>query len=58
MKLSNREVAEMPPIDYQAQVVAWSKGRDKPSAEDIAQAEKMVARWNLIRKQRNQLEIL
>lgn len=48
----------MPPIDYQAQVVAWSKGRDKPSAEDIAQAEKMVARWNLIRISRNQKPLI
>lgn len=38
MKLSKREVAEMPPIEYQAQVVAWSKGRDTPSQEDLTQA--------------------
>lgn len=58
MKLSKQEVAEMPPIDYQAQVVAWSKGRDKPVAEDISQAEKMVARWNLIRISRKQKPLI
>ena len=41
-----------------AEQLAWSKGRDIPTREDLAQAEKVVAGWNLIRKQRNQLEIL
>jgi hypothetical protein len=41
-----------------AEQLAWSKGRDDVTDEDLRQAVKMVARWNLIRKQRNQLEIL
>ena len=47
----------MPPIEYHAQTIAWSKGRDKPTSEDIAQAEKMVARWNCVRLQRKQKPI-
>lgn len=41
-----------------AEQLAWSKGRDKPSAEDVAQAEKMVARWNLIRISRKQKSLI
>lgn len=41
-----------------AEQLAWSKGRDKPSAEDIAQAEKMVARWNAVRLSRNQKPLI
>lgn len=48
----------MPPLEYQAQVIAWSKGRDIPSQEDLAQAENMVSRWNLIRISRNQKPLI
>lgn len=41
-----------------AEQLAWSKGRDTPSQEDLAQAEKMVARWNLIRISRNQKPLI
>ena len=33
------------------------QGRDKPTSEDIAQAEKMVAKWNCIRLKRKQKTI-
>ena len=41
-----------------AEQLAWSKGRDIPSQEDLAQAEKMVARWNAVRLSRNQKPLI
>lgn len=41
-----------------AEQLAWSKGRYIPNREDLAQAEKMVARWNLIRISRNQKPLI
>lgn len=58
MKRNKLEVAEMPPLDYQAQVIAWSRGSDIASADDIAEAVLMVERWNKVRKQRQQMEIV
>ncbi len=58
MKLSKREVAEMPPIKYQAQVIAWSRGRDEPTADDLKEAERLVSCWNKIRIARNQKPLI
>lgn len=41
-----------------AEQLAWSRGRDIANADDIAEAVLMVERWNKIRKQRQQMEIV
>ena len=41
-----------------AEQLAWSKGRDIPTQEDLARAEKMVAKWNKIRIARKQKPLI
>lgn len=44
----------MSPIKYQTQVIAWSRGRDEPTADDLKEAERLVSCWNKIRIARKQ----
>lgn len=41
-----------------AEQIAWQRGRDDVTEEDLKLAEKMVARWNLIRISRNQKPLI
>lgn len=52
---------KLPPTEFElitAEQLAWPRGRDIPTREDLSQAEKMVARWNSVRLSRKQKPLI